>query len=1404
MKCRSHAYWKKLIQKEHTMLPRLLTPLFALLSFVLPGSPSAAAATLNVPSQYATIQAAINASQNGDTVLVADGTYTGPGNVDIDFGGKNLTVTSQHGAASTIINCGGSSSANHRGFYLHSGETSAIVSGLTIQNGYESGGSGDSSGGGVDIVGSSSVTLTYCVVTNNFASGLGGGISNGGKLSLSNCFITGNAASYGGGGICNGATMIVVNCVFTGNSTRGRGGPIYNFFGGTLALTNCTITGNTGGTAADKGGITLVNDIFYGDTGGEVGAGSAAASYCDIQGGYPGTGDINADPLFVGSPADLHLQRGSPCLGAGTASGAPATTIDGQTRSTPPSIGAYEGTVTGNNATTTTLTSSINPSISGQSVTFAASVSKSTAGANPTGTVSFVVDQVTHTPVPLSNGYYASYTTSALTAGRHTVTAVYNGDASYAPSISQSLTQVVSGATTSVALASSLNPSAYAQQVSFAATVTGRGPTGTVTFTDMTANTTLGTATLFGSATSATATATFSTSSLTVGSHQIIASYPGDTSNNSSTSAVISQTVTKASTTVYLLSSINPSISGQSVTFTATVSTSQGAPTGTLAFTVDGTVLSTVAVNPAVQQTYSTSALTVGTHQVIVVYSGDSNFASSTSPALTQTVDAHVSPQYVSPNGSDSNSGTQAAPKLTIQAAINATLSGDTVIVEDGTYTGPSDVDLDFGGRNILVTSQNGAALTIIDCGGTSSVSHRGFNLHYGETNAVINGLTVKNGYEVSSGGGIFVGNGSMLTVSNCVVTNSSAYYGGGLYSSGSLTVDNCLFESNSAFYGGGACNDNGGASAFTNCTFTGNSSNITSGGGGVCGFGGSVLLSNTVLFGDTGGNEIENAYGLNEVTASYCDIQGNYVGTGNINADPLFFSATDLHLQSGSPCLGTGTASGAPAMAIDGKTRPNPPSIGAYEAEQTSTTTTLASSLNPSAAGQSVTFTATVTGTSGTPTGTVVFTLDGAAQTPVMLSAGQAALSTASLAAGSHVITATYGGDQFNAASVSAALTQTVNANSSSLINDTDGGLVYAGSGWGYYPSRGAGDVQDDVHATANNGDSVSYTFTGTSVSFITETAADEGSVQVYLDGVLQVTVNAYSPTRKSQQTLWSKSGLMSGTHTLKLVKQDGGYLLLDALQVSPALPAAAFVNDTSGSLAYTGSGWGYYASRGVGDYQDDVHATANNGDAVSYPFTGTSVSFITETAADEGNVQVYLDGILQTTVNAYSDTRKSQQALWSKTGLAAGSHTLKLVKQDGGYMLLDAFQASSAPPTAGTINDTDGSINYGGSGWGYYPSRGIGDVQNDVHATTNNGDFVSYTFTGTAISYITETAADEGGVSVYLDGTLTQTVNCSAPSRSVQQSVYSLSGLPSGSHTIKLVKTSGDYMLLDAFKFQ
>ena len=192
---------------------------------------------------------------------------------------------------------------------------------------------------------------------------------------------------------------------------------------------------------------------------------------------------------------------------------------------------------------------------------------------------------------------------------------------------------VVYGLPTMTGLSSSLNPSTYGQSITFTATVTpnsGTGvPTGTATFESGT--TTLAKLSLNNGV------ATYTTATLTVGTKSITAVYSGDTTYATSTSAVLSQLINKATTTTALTSSLNPSTSGQSVTFTATVSPEySGTPAGSVTFKLGSTRLATVTMSGGAAS-YTTSTLPTGSDAINATYGGSANFA-TTSASITQIV----------------------------------------------------------------------------------------------------------------------------------------------------------------------------------------------------------------------------------------------------------------------------------------------------------------------------------------------------------------------------------------------------------------------------------------------------------------------------------------------------------------------------------------------------------------------------------------------------------------------------------------------------------------------------------------------------------------------------------------------------------------------------------------------
>jgi parallel beta-helix repeat protein/predicted outer membrane repeat protein len=390
--------------KEENVMQRkmgFLSSLFILVLgiFVL-GSTTAFGATIRVPADYPTIQTGIDAASSADTVLVADGTYMGTGNKDLDFGGKAIAVRSENGPDNCIIDC----ENDGRGFYFNHNETAlSVVEGFTITNGHDDdkGGGGmymqnaspviidcifsgnsasyggairctsssptianctisgnqASYGGGIGCWSQSSPTITNCTISDNTATeAWGGGIilsasspditdciirdntavqsggiecTDGSSPTISACTIKGNQAQFGGGIRCyRGAAPTITNCIITGNTASGIGGGIVCQDYAKPFFVNCTIADNEAGSYG--GGIvchgypswpTLTNCILWGDTPDEIASNTATVTYCDVQGGYTGVGNIDVDPLFVGG-GDCHLTPDSPCIDAGT-NGAP-------------------------------------------------------------------------------------------------------------------------------------------------------------------------------------------------------------------------------------------------------------------------------------------------------------------------------------------------------------------------------------------------------------------------------------------------------------------------------------------------------------------------------------------------------------------------------------------------------------------------------------------------------------------------------------------------------------------------------------------------------------------------------------------------------------------------------------------------------------------------------------------------------------------------------------------------------------------------------------------------------------------------------------------------------------------------------------------------------------------------
>ncbi|MCM3779226.1 X2-like carbohydrate binding domain-containing protein [Microbacterium hydrocarbonoxydans] len=298
------------------------------------------------------------------------------------------------------------------------------------------------------------------------------------------------------------------------------------------------------------------------------------------------------------------------------------------------------------------------------------------------------------------------------------------------------------------------------------------------------------------------------------------------------------------------------------------------------------------------------------------------------------------------------------------------------------------------------------------------------------------------------------------------------------------------------------------------------------------------------------------------------------------------------------------------------------------------------------------------------------------------------------------------------------------------------------------------------------------------------------------------------------------------------------------------PATGVTVTLNDDDSRIAYSGS-WGDSNNRGLGDHGDDVHYAEANGAAFQYTFQGTGIQYVTEKHESQGDVEVYLDGQLVDTVSTYldpADGRLSQQVVYSVSDLPSGSHTLRVVKKSGSFMLLDKLVVtldSQLSTTSGAFNKAApadvsvdllrdpsalSSISAGGTALerdvdytvngstvtlasAYLATLPVGDAVldfafagdhlDDVHSTTTDGDRVSFTFRGTAVSWIAPKGPDQGTVDVYLDGSKVETVDTHSATRLTSQELFTATGLKDKEHTIEIVKTSGEVLRTDVFAY-
>jgi|GEM_PF-1968630 len=872
-----------------------------------------------------TIQAAIDMSSNGDTILAADGVYAGDGNRDLDFGGRLIVLASENGAEFTIIDCEGEYDDEHRGLHFHNGEDStAVVEGFTIRGGRAE------LGGGISCQSSSSPMVINCVFEENVAWQGGGIFCESSSPTIINCTFVENYGSSYGGILCNDSSSpTLVNCTFFRNEGH-LGGALACLKGSSPELESCTIYGNQGsGIFCWNASVTLTNSIVAMNTR------SAAFIWevsviptflcCDLYGNGEGdwvgwiadqadiNGNFSAKPLFCDARrGDFHISDRSPCHPDSTGCGL---------------VGAF-----GVACTSTYRTWVVNADGTGDAPTIQAAIDSSAHGDT----------------IIVTDGTYTGDGNRDLDlGGKLIVLRSANGPKSTIIDCQGNQDNPHRGffihhaEPSAVVIEGFSIRNAYAKYGAGMLCECASSPTvNDCIFSNNTSSRRGGGFMCSQSSSPSLTNCVFDQNEASEGG--------GIFSDAQSSPQLYNCTFRRNSNcavacldgrSIRLYNCIFDRNSGGGFRDFGGLDTkviqctfygnSEGGVRCNndyelmlerciIAFGVDGPgVIGRPNISCSDIYGNAVSGWATGTAD-----QPERNGNFSLDPRFCDAAagDFHISDRSpCTPENNECGELIGALPVEctppprvwrvkadrsgelpTIQEALDScSFVGDTVLASVGTYLGGGNRDLDFGGKSIALTSENGPEYTIIDCQGSADDPHRGFNFHNGEDSAaVVDGFTVQNGYGPggkgnSTGGGIAFSANSSPTVRNCIIRDNYALVGGGMY----------VFSA---------------APRLINCTLVGNSAGSDYGAGIllVHTFPSSPTLERCIIAYSRNG-KVVSCIGSPPPTIICSDVYGNeggdWVGcianqfdiNGNFSADPLFCNIPggDLQIGSISPC---------------------------------------------------------------------------------------------------------------------------------------------------------------------------------------------------------------------------------------------------------------------------------------------------------------------------------------------------------------------------------------------------------------------------------------------------------------------------------------------------------------------
>jgi hypothetical protein len=357
--------------------------------------------------------------------------------------------------------------------------------------------------------------------------------------------------------------------------------------------------------------------------------------------------------------------------------------------------------------------------------------------------------------------------------------------------------------------------------------------------------------------------------------------------------------------------------------------------------------------------------------------------------------------------------------------------------------------------------------------------------------------------------------------------------------------------------------------------------------------------------------------------------------------------------------------------------------------------------------------------------------------------------------------------------------------------------------------------------------GAQATLTFTGTSVTWIGNRNSYSGIALVKVDGIAVSEVDLFARPEEIHTPVFTVNDLSPGSHMLTIEVtgrknpgslgnpgSTGNVVLVDAFDV-PAL-VVSHLQETDPDVVFTGV-WAQaddtiaWSGGGVFTFGDPpvggARVSGTPGAKATLAFRGTAISWSGYRGPAAGIALVSLDGGLANEVDTYSPTEKIQDIVFTKTGLTDTIHTLtieatgrKNAASTGAQIVVDAFDVTTP---GRRFQEEDTALAYSGN-WSF-GNRNRTWSEGTISQSNTPGAKVTFTFTGTSVSWIGCRKLSTGTADIFLDGVLVQQVDTYLPPpiEAYQTTVFRKDGLALGAHTLTIEVTGNDvsYTVVDAF---